>query len=218
MSFLILTSSHLKERFIKEAVSAGLLLNDLVFAFDKEELNKRFETYSSFKFLISFSHSVIVPAHYLVHPDQTAVNIHAASPDYPGRDPHHYAVYDGVTSYGATLHLMTEKVDAGEIIDVETFDFDNSVRPNHLMHMADEAAWRLVRKLFKLIASSSELPSSDHCWNGVKRTRKEFEQFCRIDASIDKQELQRRIKAFHVDGYTNLFTEVHGMKFYFKPE
>lgn len=218
MPYLILTSEGLKARFIQEAVNAGLSIDDLVFAFNKEELRNRFDDHGHFSFLISFSTSVIVPSEYIRKSEQISVNIHAASPDYPGRDPHHYAVYDGVKRYGATLHIMTSKVDAGPIIDVELFDFDNSVKPYELMQMADRAAWKLIQKLFGLIKSNSELPLSEHRWAGKKRSRKDFEDFCRIDSSIDESELYRRIKAFHVDGYSNLFTEIHGMKFYFKPE
>lgn len=218
MSYLILTSEGLKERFIQEAIAAGLSMDDLVFAFNKEDLRNRFDDYGHFSFLISFSTSVIIPSEYITISEQVSVNIHAASPNYPGRDPHHYAVYDGAKYYGATLHYMTSKVDAGDIIDVELFDFDNSVKPYELMQMADEAAWKLIQKLFKSISSNSELPISEYHWSGKKRSRKDFEDFCRIDSSIDKQELQRRVKAFHVDGYTNLFTKIHGMKFHYKLE
>jgi methionyl-tRNA formyltransferase len=69
--------------------------------------------------LLSHSTSVIVPGKLLEPFGERALNIHAASPDYPGRDPHHFAVYDGVRRYGATLHRMARKVDAGAILDVE---------------------------------------------------------------------------------------------------
>jgi methionyl-tRNA formyltransferase len=212
--YLILTAEGLKERFIQEAIVAGLSMDDLVFAYNKEELRNRFDDYGQFNFLISFSTNVIVPSEYIRISEQISVNIHSASPNFPGRDPHHYAVYDGAKYYGATLHYMTSKVDEGDIIDVEFFDIENSVKPYELLQMADEAAWKLIRKLFGLIKNNNKLPLSQHRWGVKKRNRKDFEDFCRIDDSMDKLELQRRIKAFHIDGYTNLFTEIHGMKFY----
>src|SRR5688572_2747045 len=57
--------------------------------------------------LLSFGTSVIVPDAILRTPGLLPINIHAASPQYPGRDPHHFAAFDGVTEYGATMHLMT---------------------------------------------------------------------------------------------------------------
>ena len=44
-----------------------------------------------------------------MQPSLTAINIHAASPQAPGGDPHHFAIYDKVKEYGATLHYMTKK-------------------------------------------------------------------------------------------------------------
>lgn len=214
MPYLILTSEEFRARFINEARSAGLSVDDLIFATNKAELENRFNEYPRFEFLISFSTSVIVPIQYIRIKDQVSVNIHAASPSYPGRDPHHYAVYDNVKIYGATLHHMSEKVDEGDIIDVELFDVEDAIKPYDLMLKANEAAWMLIGKLFRSIKNKTELPRSNHKWQGIKRTRKDFQDYCRISHSIDMAEFQRRVRAFHVVGYQNLYTEIHGMKFF----
>ena len=43
--------------------------------------------------LLSFGTGVIVPESILLTPGLVALNVHAASPDFPGRDPHHFAAY-----------------------------------------------------------------------------------------------------------------------------
>ena len=68
--------------------------------------------------LLSFATSIIVPKEVIDRFPSGAYNIHAASPDYPGRDPHHFAVYEGATRYGATCHIMSAPVDEGPIVDV----------------------------------------------------------------------------------------------------
>ena len=67
--------------------------------------------------LAAFGTGVIVPPDLLARYDR-AYNFHAAPPAYPGRDPHHWAAYDWATVYGATVHIMTERVDAGPIVGV----------------------------------------------------------------------------------------------------
>ena len=118
---------------------ALIILGKFEWADTIEALESRFRS-EAFDLLLSFGTSVIVLGWILAKPDLTAVNIHAASPQYPGRDSHHFAVYDESTQYGETLHWMTEHVDAGSIIDVELFDVPDDVRPIDLLDKVNEAA------------------------------------------------------------------------------
>lgn len=214
--FVLLPEMH-RERFLTLAQKTGLPKEAFAFASTREELDALAVTYGVFPFLISFSTSVIVPAQYLNHPGQVAVNIHAASPDYPGRDPHHYAVYEGAIEYGATMHYMTEKVDAGAIIAVELFSVEATITPRALMLRADACAWILIEKLLSWIQQGTVFPKSDRVWSAVKRNRKDFLRFCKIEPDMEQTELERRIRAFHVDGFTNLYTEIQGVKFFYLP-
>ena len=91
--------------------------------------------------LLSFGTSVIVPDWILQNKNLLSLNVHAASPNYPGRDPHHFAVYNNATQYGATLHFMTSKVDSGPIIDVKMFNVSLNQTPADLLHQANQAGW-----------------------------------------------------------------------------
>lgn len=216
MRCIILTAEKLKDRFLEEFALVNLSIADLSFAFNKDQLLQLFEREgASFDYLISFSTSIIVPKDCLQRPNQINLNIHAASPDYPGRDPHHYAIYDGVNTYGATLHFMSERVDDGLIIDVEYFIFEPVIKPLELMKLADESAWILIRRLIQSINKGQQLKPNGLEWSGVKRSRSDFNRYCKIDLHMDESEVSRRIKAFHVEGHNNLYTEVCGRKFYY---
>jgi methionyl-tRNA formyltransferase len=166
------------------------------------------------KLLLSFGTSVIVPAPLLELPGLLALNVHAASPDYPGRDPHHFAVYDGATKYGATLHFMTSKVDAGPIVDMELFDVHADATPASLLDQANQAAWVLLERLIKKLAGDKALaPLGGANWGTKKTTRKEFLELCRVDDSMDAVEFARRLRATSMPGYSNLYTEIHGYRF-----
>ncbi len=71
--------------------------------------------------LLAFTTGVIVPARVLNALGHGAYNFHPGSPDYPGWAPAHFALYEGAQTFGATAHVMLERVDAGPIIGVETF-------------------------------------------------------------------------------------------------
>jgi methionyl-tRNA formyltransferase len=157
--------------------------------------------------LLSFATGVIVPSWILEQPGLTALNLHAASPEYPGRDPHHFAVYDEATQYGATFHFMTASVDAGPIIDVELFNVPDDALPIDLLDKANEGAYRLLGKYLSMLLSGNILPSNpDLQWAGKKRSRKDFLELCRIDAGISEEEFKRRQRACQMPGYDNLYT------------
>jgi methionyl-tRNA formyltransferase len=164
--------------------------------------------------LLSHSTSVIVPGKLLERFGERALNIHAASPDYPGRDPHHFAAYDGVRRYGATLHRMTRKVDAGEILDVEWFDVPIKALPAQLLRDANDAAARLARRLFERLATGASVHSPLTLqWGARKTTRADFLALCRLDPAMSRDEAERRMRAVSVPGRKNAWVELWGRRF-----
>lgn len=164
--------------------------------------------------LVSFGTGVIVPPATLGRLRRKAYNVHAASPAYPGRDPHHFAIYDGAVRYGATMHVMTERVDAGPIVAVDLFDVPQESRPRQLLQMANEAGMRLIGRHAQTLASGMELAVlAGVAWAPVKRSRQDFLAACRITADISSAEFERRFKAFDGEGYDNLTLDVHGRLF-----
>ena len=170
---------------------------------------------SHWDLLLSFGTGVIVPAWIIEKPDLLAINIHAASPSYPGRDPHHFAIYDAAKEYGATLHYMTRNVDAGPIIDVELFEVPPDISPLNLLNMANQAGWKLIQRFFEAgqLYDMAPIPLSGQSWGEHKSTRKMFLEMCRIEPPISAEEIQRRYKATFAPGYQNLYIDLHGYRF-----
>lgn len=218
VKYFMLIPSGINSSFLDLAQSIGFSKEQFAFAETATELDDLYKRTNKPEYLISYSTSVIVPKKYIELNDQVSLNIHAASPAYPGRDPHHYAIYDAAKTYGATLHYMTAKVDAGQIIDVELFNIPDRISAIELLMEADKCAWILIKRLLIWIKTKARFPVSDFQWSTTKRTRKDFENFCNISCTISDVELQKRIKAFHVKGFNNLFIELHGKKFYYQEE
>jgi methionyl-tRNA formyltransferase len=71
-------------------------------------------------FLLSFYYRNMIKPAVLELAKQGALNLHGSYlPKYRGRVPVNWAVINGETETGATLHYMVEKPDAGEIVDQE---------------------------------------------------------------------------------------------------
>jgi methionyl-tRNA formyltransferase len=166
------------------------------------------------RILLSFSTSVVVTQDILGRFFGGCYNIHAASPDYPGRDPHHFAIYDDVTRFGATMHIMTEKVDAGPIVDVEWFGVAPNTRPAELLAAANEAAFRILERVGPRLQRGETLPTMpDIRWAEKKRSRADFRAMCTLSPSISREEFERRFHAFDGGEYDNLVVELHGRTF-----
>src|SRR5262249_229160 len=105
MSFIILLGQGEAAQKVHDIVQCVAPGGQIVPGSTLEQLTQTALTRDTW--LISHSTSVIVPASVLEVLQGRAVNIHAASPRYPGRDPHHFAIYDGAARYGATAHVMT---------------------------------------------------------------------------------------------------------------
>jgi methionyl-tRNA formyltransferase len=164
--------------------------------------------------LLSFGTGTIIPPWILEMEGILALNVHAASPDYPGRDPHHFAVYDGIKKYGATMHYITHSVDAGPIIDVELFDVPSDISPVTLLEMANDAGWKLIQQFFsnyKKQEPPRQLNNID--WGKRKSTRKMFLEMCRVDMTMSQEEISRRLIATSMPGYRNLYIDLYGHRY-----
>ncbi len=70
--------------------------------------------------LFSFYFRKMIPQSILQIPRLGARNMHGSIlPAFRGRSPVNWAILKGATETGASLHYMTEKPDAGDLVDVE---------------------------------------------------------------------------------------------------
>lgn len=71
-------------------------------------------------FLFSFYFRKMIPAKVLAIPTRGALNMHGSLlPAFRGRSPVNWAILKGAPYTGASLHYMTEKPDAGDLVDQE---------------------------------------------------------------------------------------------------
>ena len=164
--------------------------------------------------LFSFGTSIIVPKSILDTPNLISVNIHGASPKYPGRDSHHFAIYDEVSKYGATLHFMSEFVDEGPIIDVQFFNVDKNDKPIDLLLKSQEVGHTLTSNFFQNYSRGIlPKPHLKYKWEGVKRTRSDFLKLCEVESDIGREEFFRICKACNMPKYKNVHTYIQGQRF-----
>ncbi len=162
--------------------------------------------------LICYGTGIIVPKVILDALARPAINFHAAPPEYPGRDPHHWAVYEGAREYGVTAHEAVARVDAGPIIAVDRFPVPENAIPEELLKQANAKLFDLfVRLLPEMLRGVYSI--SDEVWAGRKRRRSDFIDVCNLNRWIDSEEFDRRYRAFDGGSFDNLTVDLHGKRF-----
>ena len=98
-------------------------------------------------FIFSFYYRDMAGEELLAIPAKGAINLHGSLlPKYRGRVPLNWAIINGETETGVTLHYMTKKADAGDIISQEKIAIDDNDTAKTLFDKATAAAKTMVRQ------------------------------------------------------------------------
>lgn len=161
------------------------------------------ETYPSGQgtFLICFGIGLVIPK-CVLDKWEFRLNFHGGPTFHPGRDPHHWAAYVGSSIYGATLHEMHLKVDAGPIYAQVLFGMTPNLKPAEYLHFGQIA----MQSLFECWSAGPYLfqTNKNLKWSGVKKSRSDLIQMCDFRGLEDREKALRRM-AFA--GFENFFIE-----------
>ena len=165
--------------------------------------------------LIGFVTPVIVPRSILRQLGYGAFNFHPGPPNYPGWAPAHFALYDQAAEFGATVHAMVERVDAGPIIEFASFPI-----PPHTSVLGLEGLayahlaflfWRMAKWLASDVLPPPALPVQ---WSNRKYSRKCYRKMCEIPLDVSKSELELRLKVFGGNHFgVSPTIRLHGVEF-----
>lgn len=143
-----------------------------------------------------------------------AYNLHGSLlPKYRGRVPINWAIINGETSSGVTLHKMTAKADAGDIVGQEAFPILDSDNAKTVFDRAVEAAHTLLQRELPKLANGSATftPQNEDeatCFGGRKPADGE------IDWSKSAREVRNLIRAV-TSPYPGAFSFLGDRKHYF---
>ncbi|MQX36693.1 formyltransferase family protein [Roseospira navarrensis] len=146
--------------------------------------------------LISVCSPVIVPADILERLDGPAYNLHPGPPEFPGLYPAVFALFEGATTFGVTLHEMTPDVDSGPIVATNSVDMPADIDRAGL----EALSWHLARHLLRgmaesLVDLSRPLPRVPRRWRGPARRQPDFEALCRLPPDLDAASFRHRLRA-----------------------
>jgi methionyl-tRNA formyltransferase len=170
--------------------------------------------------LVAFTTGLIVPARVLDALGGPAYNIHPGPPEHPGSFPDVHALMAGDARFGATLHVMHARVDAGPIVDVAMFDVPPGAdRPWLATRAMGAAADLMLGWGARLAGDAAPLPvRTDLSWAPGKWRRADLTALTRIDAAMTAEEVERRARAVLGGTLGTLLLEWNGRRFRFEPD
>ncbi len=162
-------------------------------------------------FLFSFYYRHMLGAELLAIPPRGAYNLHGSLlPKYRGRVPVNWAVLNGETETGVSLHEMTVKPDAGDLVDQQAVPIGpNDTAAEVFARMVEAAGLLLDRALPKLAAGTAThtpLDLSQGSYFGGRRP-----EDGRIDWSASAWAIHNLIRAV-APPYPGAFTDVDGRR------
>lgn len=170
-------------------------------------------------YIICFRSLFVLPKRLIEKASVAAINFHPAPPEYPGSGCINFALYDEVSEYGVTAHIMNELVDNGDILEVRRFLVSPSDNlPTVLTHTHRELLNLCMDFIIGIYAEGKSflkkklIFSEAESWKGEARRLKELEALKSIDVDVSEKELKRVIRATYIEKYPPTI-ELHGFKF-----
>ncbi len=162
-------------------------------------------------FLLSFYYRNMIRPEVLELPTQGALNLHGSwLPSYRGRVPVNWAVINGETETGATLHYMVAKPDAGDIVDQEKVAIAFTDTAHDVFGKVTEAAVTVIRRAWPrlLDGTAARIPMDLKAGSYFGGRRPEDG---RIDWNKSAVEIYNLIRGV-THPYPGAFTELNGEK------
>ncbi|NQY81581.1 MAG: hypothetical protein HRT36_00705 [Alphaproteobacteria bacterium] len=171
------------------------------------------------EYIFCFRSYFILPKYLFKKAQIAAINFHPAPAEYPGSGCLNFALYENSTQYGVTAHLINEKVDNGAIVRCQRFtihenDTINSLLTrthHHLLGLFFDITSGIAIDGMEFIQQELDASKGDK-WRGEAKKMSELNSLKKIDSSITKEELRRRVRAAHTDEYP-LILKINGYKF-----
>ena len=162
-------------------------------------------------FLLSFYYRNMIRPAVLELAGKGALNLHGSYlPRYRGRVPVNWAVINGETETGATLHYMVGKPDAGDIVDREKVSIEFTDSSFDVFNKVTEAAVAVIRRAWpRLLAGTAERIPMDLAAGNYCRGRKPADGL--IDWTKNAVDIYNLVRGV-THPYPGAFTFLNGRK------
>lgn len=169
-------------------------------------------------FLISVQYHLILKKNHIDTAKELAVNLHMAPlPEYRGCNQFSFAIIDGKSEFGTTLHVLNEGIDSGEILFEKRFPMTSEMYIKELYDITFLKSIELFEeRIGDVLKGNYEKKAQEDYFESRSSSihyRKEINQIKCIDLKWDEQKIDRHIRATSMPGFPPPFTIINGKKY-----
>ena len=191
-----------------------------------ENSNKNKKNYlkkiNNFDYLFSFRSYQILKEYTLNKINNLAINFHPGSPEYRGIGCTNFAIYNNEKMYGATAHLIDDKIDHGQILDVEKFLIKKNYNLSDLLKKTHSTQVKQCKRIisrmcdlnFNLKNYLLKYPCEEK-WSKKLYSKKNLDKFYEIDRKISKNDFYNKLRSTRIENHQP-YIILHGKKFILK--
>ncbi len=151
-----------------------------------------------FDYLFSFRNFKIIKNNILEKIKYQSINFHPGPPEYRGIGCTNYAIFNRERSYGATAHLIDDKIDHGKIIEVVKFKINKNENLETLLNKTHKKMYKLAVKVIKNLLKNKNFynfKTNKYKWSKKLWKSRDLERLYEIKMSDDKKTVLKKIQA-----------------------
>lgn len=154
---------------------------------------------------------------------QVAVNLHMAPlPEYRGSNQFSFAIVDGKTEFGTTIHLMDTRIDHGDVLFQKRFKIPAGCWINELYDLTVEASVNLFKQTLGHVLTGryNAVPQQllESRYGTSLHYRHEMAALKQIDLNWDAEQIDRHVRATSMPGFEPPYCIIGGKKVFFTKE
>lgn len=172
--------------------------------------------------LISVQYQHILKTRHIAKARCLAVNLHLAPlPEYRGCNQFSFAIVDGASEFGVTLHCIAEAIDGGDILFEQRFPIVPRCFVKELYDQSTEAGYDLFCRHIADLISGNYTPIPQSVYKGLRASsyhyRNEIDILKQIDPLWPSEKIDRHLRATYFPPYEPPYMFIEGQKWYFAP-
>lgn len=170
-------------------------------------------------FIYSVQYHQILTAQHIAKARIDAFNLHMAPlPEYRGCNQFSFAIIDGKTEFGTTVHRMDTRIDHGDILFEKRFPVPPDCWVETLYELTETASIDLFQSSLAHLMQANYTPISQASLEAERGTslhyRNEINTIKEIDLTWEAEKISRHIRATSMKGFEPPHTFIGGEKVY----
>jgi methionyl-tRNA formyltransferase len=129
-----------------------------------------------------------------------AVNFHPGPPDFRGMGCANFAIYQNVKKYGATCHLINNKIDNGKIVKAKLFNIKKNISLEKLLKKTHSEMFILAKSIINKVHDKKFLldnikKSNRYNWSKKYYNQSDLENLYKLSIDFSKDEINKVLRA-----------------------